>query len=547
MVSFLRLLSTLVFTAEGALMEQHEGITNVCYMLTPAVMLVVLAFPLSTRAQMTSVGVDCSQIPARQIWRQDNLRASIILQECGLAPGTAKADSSGSASDQEPAPPNILVSNRQCTSSGTCTKSESSVWHSSKVGDHTVVVNFNDIDNQLTGTAYSTDDGATFTQIVPPPFTTGHSFNYGDPIVAYNQKLNLWFAGDLVTGCGGFGIGLWTSPDGQHWTTGACAHSGDNDDRPSMWVDNNPFSRRYGRMYVSWNDYDFSGAIVVSHSDDGNTWSTPVQVSSTFERDVQLTGTLPGPPPPNAGFTSTVFVVGMDEGSGGFDTRQNLIYRSTDGGVTWTAITMGPRFNPPGDQLCASRSYFPIINPIWRLTGYGQPAVGPNGVVHYVYAGKGSLSGGDIFYTRSTNNGSTWSTPIILNDPETNQYQSHWMPSVSVNYNLAGFRQPEDVTVYWYDRRNATTVCNVITDPGCEYQVYGVQSTDNGTTWGANFAISSGLINQPSAPPIDACYAGDYNYSTALGGTAFVTWTDGRVAVGGVQVQNVDFAGTPEP
>ena len=31
------------------------------------------------------------------------------------------------------------------------------------------------------------------------------------------------------------------------------------------------------------------------------------------------------------------------------------------------------------------------------------------------------------------------------------------------------------------------------------------------------------------------------------GNTAYVTWTDGRVAVGGVQVQNVEFAPVPEP
>ena len=48
--------------------------------------------------------------------------------------------------------------------------------------------------------------------------------------------------------------------------------------------------------------------------------------------------------------------------------------------------------------------------------GWGEPAVGPNGVVHYVFAGQGQNGDkGDIFYTRSTNNGSTWSTPIKLN------------------------------------------------------------------------------------------------------------------------------------
>ena len=102
---------------------------------------------------------------------------------------------------------------------------------------------------------------------------------------------------------------------------------------------------------------------------------------------MQLTGTPPGPPAPNASYTSTVFLAGMDEGSGGLDTRQNIIYRSLDGGQTWTSITTGPRFNPPGDGTCG---YFAKMNPIWRHMGWGQPGVGPNGVVHYAYAAKGS-------------------------------------------------------------------------------------------------------------------------------------------------------------
>ena len=181
--------------------------------------------------------------------------------------------------------------------------------------------------------------------------------------------------------------------------------------------------------------------------------------------------------------------------------------------------------------------------------GWGEPGVGPGGVVHYVYAGQGSLSTGDIFYVRSADNGQTWSSPILLNTPETNQYQSHWMPSLSVNYNPTGFTQPGNVTVSWYDRREATTACNEVTDPGCSYYRYGIQSADNGVTWGPNVQISDQLIPQPAQddPEIQPCYAGDYDYSTALGNTAYVTWTDGRVAVGGVQVQNEEFDAVPEP
>ena len=51
------------------------------------------------------------------------------------------------------------------------------------------------------------------------------------------------------------GLGVWTSRTAVTWTTGACAHSGSSDDRESGWVDNDPTSPFYGRMYLTWNNF----------------------------------------------------------------------------------------------------------------------------------------------------------------------------------------------------------------------------------------------------------------------------------------------------
>jgi hypothetical protein len=263
-------------------------------------------------------------------------------------------------------------------------------------------------------------------------------------------------------------------------------------------------------------------------------------LNANFIRDVQLTGSPVGATR-FEGKNSTVFVAAMDEGGGGFNTRQNIMYKSLDGGVTWTSTTMGPRFNPPGSVSCG---YFVAVAPIWRHMGWGEPGVGPNGVVHYAYAGKGTGNDtGDIFYVRSLDNGKTWSKPKKLNTDSDSAFKTQWMPSLSAELN-------GKVTVSWYDRRKATSACVNVTDAGCKYERVGRQSKTNGSTFNPAITISTGLIPQPAQtdPGVQSCYAGDYDYDTTLAGAgAYVTWTDGRRSVGGVHVQDVEFAKVPLP
>jgi len=515
------------------------------YFALPVLLLVACVFqPTPALAQMTSVGIDCSQIQELGLLKQDNMRAGLALIECGVSRG---GDPSDAAEAGALNPPNVQVSNRACGSASSCTKSESDAWGSTKNNGKTIVVNYNDHNptyNSYSGTSYSTDGGVTFKELQPPPFAGGHGSNFGDPIVVFNSKLNKWFAGDLASGCGGQGIGLWTSTNGKTWITGACAHNNSGDDRESMWVDNETTSGKYGRMYISWNDFNDGGATSVTYSDDGTTWSAPVRLNSgnPFIRDVQITGSPRGAAR-FEGNNSTVFVAGMDEGGGGNATRQNIMYKSLDGGVTWTSSTMGARFAAVGDAGCASNSYFYQVNPIWRHMGWGEPAVGPKGVVHYDYAGAGTNGDhGDIFYVRSKDNGKTWSKPIKLNTDADGQFKTQWMPSLSSD--LKG-----KVTASWYDRRAATSACNSVTDAGCKYERVGRQSKNNGASWLADISISTGIIPEPAQDDsgVVSCYAGDYDYNTAQSGNAFVTWTDGTRSVGGINVQDVDFAKVPLP
>src|SRR5207249_10104468 len=108
-----------------------------------------------------------------------------------------------------------------------------------------------------------------------------------------------------------------------------------SDDRESAYVDNNTSSPFYGRMYVCWNDFGQSQQIRSTYSTDGgNTWSAPVNVTTSFIRDQQITADK---------VTGDVYIAGMDEGGGGFPHNDiNHIYRSTDGGNTCTPTYTGP-------------------------------------------------------------------------------------------------------------------------------------------------------------------------------------------------------------
>src|ERR1700690_2987321 len=99
-----------------------------------------------------------------------------------------------------------------------------------------------------------------------------------------------------------------------------------------MLEDNQTTTGIYGRINISWNDFNVDGVTLsISHSDDSTTWSSPVILTTSFIRDVQITGSPRGAAR-FEGNNSTGFVAGMDEGGGGSATRQNLMFKSLDGG-----------------------------------------------------------------------------------------------------------------------------------------------------------------------------------------------------------------------
>ena len=475
---------------------------------------------------------DCSKIREMGIDKQQNLRAGAIMIFCGEAkggePGETSLSNAFSKLVQRAMTPLSYGTTDVDLITGTETFphiTQSETFTTANPDDPTqIVVAYNDSRgfdaNPMTGAgaSVSTDGGNTFTRLTKAngqsPFD-----NSSSPVVLYNKPAQTWFTVWLDGGCGGLGGYKSTTPwDPNSWTH-FCVHSG-LDDRESGWADNNPSSPFFGRMYISWNDFDQPNAniFVTFSSDGGATWHSPVMVStqSTFIRNVQMTGDLA---------TGDVYIAGMDEGGGGFPHQDtNLIFKSTDGGNTWTNTYTGPQFPGPGVTFVG---YFACMfldgGGYWRYEGWGQPAAF-NGIVHLVYSQHGAGSDpGDVYYIRSTDGGVTFSSPFKLNTDSTTRPQ--WQPNLSVSPTGTLFAT-------WYDARESANCTRGDPTIPC-YRMWSRKSIDNGVTWLPDDFLSDVISPLPAQPDpgIVSTYVGDYDYGSAIATKHITSWVDGRVAI----------------
>ena len=380
---------------------------------------------------------DCSKIKQLGIDRQENLRAGAIMIHCGMFEGRKSPSSHGKAFSklvQNLTAPLVYGTTDVDLITGTESfpnVTQSETYTTANPDDPTQVFvayndsrgrNFNPIN--ISGGSFSSDGGTTFTRLTKANGQSPFDNTFGDPVILYNKSSGTWFTVWLDGACGGQGLGGYksTTPGDPNSWTHFCVHNNGSDDRESGWVDNNPSSPFFGRMYISWNDFNVFNCgnnlgclFATSSSDNGVTWSTPVQVSpnGTEARDEQITGDMSG--------NGTLYIAGMDEGGGGFPHNDtNRIFKSTDGGSTWANTFTGTPFPGPG---VTSVGYFACMfndfGGYWRHEGWGEPAA-YNDVVHLVYSQQGGPGDpGDVYYIRSTDGGVTFAAPFKLNTDST--------------------------------------------------------------------------------------------------------------------------------
>jgi hypothetical protein len=207
-------------------------------------------------------------------------------------------------------------------------------------------------------------------------------------------------------------------------------------------------------------------------SDDGITWTTPVNVSDA------------------AGGTGSNLAAGTDGVIHVVWSQGGVRYdRSTDAGAS---------FGIDVQIRSATLNGFPFIC-VDYSTGITRGNV-------YVVWSDNSSGSYDVWFQRSTNSGTSWlGTPIRVNDVITN---SQWWPAIQCDTN--GY-----LSVVYYDNRTGAGIWN-------SYFSY---STDAGTTWtNERLSDTSFFGSQPNS---DVRF-GDYIGIDAFAGTIVPVWTDDR-------------------
>jgi hypothetical protein len=180
---------------------------------------------------------------------------------------------------------------------------------------------------------------------------------------------------------------------------------------------------------------------------------------------------------------------------------------STDGGATFGSAVNASFHSTPGTVNSSGRF---VLKTDIRVNGMPQLAVdmsnGPRrGYVYNVYdSNPPGPDAADIWCTRSTNGGATWSSgdAVRVNDDAT--FMDQWMCDVSVD-------NQGRVWVMWWDSRNDDPN-NLITE------TWGAVSTDGGLTF-TNFKISNQSFNPATVKIYQSAnhyYLGDYQGISGL-------------------------------
>jgi len=359
---------------------------------------------------------------------------------------------------------------------------------------------------------FSSNAGSTWGQTLLP-LVTGDSF-MSDPTVDWTSDGTAWSTTIGINAAGTvLNMRSYKSTDGGATWTFDATFSGSltNNDKQMMWTDHSATSPFKDNIYVIW--HPGLPAVVARRTGPTGSWQAPVTISKT-----ETTGTaIGGDIKTNA--NGDVFGFYPDTGSRGF-----YVAKSTNGGVSFaTPVKIAQGFGSFEIAIPADASR--------QLLIYTTGGAFSDGTRNNVYAAWNDLSGDSgctsgagpgtnaastcktrIFFSRSTNGGTTWSAPVKINNQS--GLNDQFFPWLVVDPTSA------KISLVYYDTVGDSTRKSV--------NLYYQSSTDDGLTWSAPFKVTTATTNETTAGADSGNQFGDYINLDGFNGTFFPSWTDRR-------------------
>ncbi len=353
----------------------------------------------------------------------------------------------------------------------------------------------------------SIDAGSTFSGSING---TGGA-NSGDPTTAISRSGRQYV--NFIDDPGGQGVAY--SDDGNTWSTATIAtNPGSLADKNHMWIDNSLSSPYSGNLYTAWTDFGgtYNYQVMLSRStNNGVSWSSKIPISGTsiasFNHGVNL----------QTGPNGQVYVCWATYPSSGLTEDGIGFAKSLDGGVTFSSavkvISNIKGIRETGVLKSMRVNSFPVM----AVDVSGGPN---NGNIYIIWTnigvpGTNSGSNISVYLIRSTNNGSTWSTPVRVNQglfADGKEAYEPWITCDPETGNLA--------VIFYDDRNTASTAC----------ETWVSYSIDAGNIW-SDFRVSDVSFTPVPIPGLASNYMGDYLGITSKGGRVYPCWTDNRGGV----------------
>ncbi|HMZ79510.1 MAG TPA: hypothetical protein PLL06_07410, partial [Acidobacteriota bacterium] len=351
---------------------------------------------------------------------------------------------------------------------------------------------------------YSTNSGATWGQTSLSLFS-GDSF-HSDPTVDWTSDGRAWSTTLGINGAGSQlrGRSYVSTNNGAAWTQdGTFSGSQTQVDKQMVWIDHSSSSSFQNNQYVIWHN----GAPVFMNRR-VSAWGTPIQVSGS-----ETTGTGIGSDVKTNAF-GDVFGFWPDTGSKGL-----YVVKSTNGGTSYsTPIQVATTFDSYDIGVPGFNSRRVLI---YVSGGAYRTAVKNN--VYLTWSdldAAGSEPGSNassarktrIWFSRSTNGGTSWSAKAMINNQAgLNDQFNQWM-AVDETSGAIG--------VIYYDTVGDSTRKTV--------NIWYQASYDDGVTWEVPVKVTTAVTDETASGADSGNQFGDYNGLSGFSGVFFPSWTDRR-------------------